>query len=221
MDHHDKQRPDDEFEPERADQGSELVPDDPAYTASREESERVRSGEPPAPRVGGTDTGTAASIGGAVGAAAVGAGIGTIVAGPIGTIVGVIAGALGGWWAGQGLKAASEAVPAEEDQHYRRLYESLPNRPADRSYESVRHAYLLGHVARRNPEYRGKNFDEIEPELERAWTKDLWSRYGDWAGLRGYVRAAFEEPDRIASPSPEVREDRIRELQDRLPESER
>jgi hypothetical protein len=171
---------------------SRLVPNDPAYTASREEADRVRAGGAPAPREGGLEPGTAATIGTTAGGAAMGAGMGTILGGPIGAIIGAIAGAIGGWWAGRGVTIAAREITPELEEHYRAKYEASPNRLADRSYESVRHAYLLGHLARRNPDYAGKSFAEIEPELQRAWTQDLWSRYGDWAGLRGYVRAAYE-----------------------------
>lgn len=169
-----------------------LVPNDPAHTASRAAAEQMRRGEPPAPRVGGASDATAAAIGGAAGAAVAGAAAGTFIFGPVGTIVGALAGALGGWWAGEGVAKAAERIESREEARYREHYERLPGRPADRAYDNARHAYLLGHLARRNPEYTGKSFDAIEPELRRGWTQDLDSRYGDWAGMRGYVRAAYE-----------------------------
>jgi hypothetical protein len=172
---------------------TKLVSNDPAHTASREEAERVRRGEPPAEQVGGVSDSTAASIGGAAGGAAVGAAAGTFVFGPLGTIIGALAGVLGGWWAGKGVADASRAITPELGNGYQTHYESSSEHLADRSYDSVRHAYLLGYLARRNPDYAGRRFDEIEPELQRGWTQDLWARYGDWAGLRGYVRAAYDD----------------------------
>lgn len=182
----------------RDEHDTRLVPNDPAHTASREESERVRRGEPPSAQVGGTSDSTAASIGAAAGGAAVGAAAGTFVFGPLGTIIGALAGILGGWWAGQGVADASRAITPELEHEYQAHYEASPDHLADRSYESVRHAYLLGYLARRNPEYAGRSFEAVEPDLERAWTQDLWSRYGDWAGLRGYVRAAYEDGEETA-----------------------
>jgi hypothetical protein len=172
---------------------TKLVSNDPAHTASREEAERVRHGGRPAPQVGGASDSTAAAIGAAAGGAAVGAAAGTFVFGPLGTIIGALAGALGGWWGGKGVADASLAITPELEHEYQTHYESSPGKLADRSYDSVRHAYLLGYLARRNPEYSGRSFEAIEPELQRGWTEDLWSRYGEWAGLRGYVRAAYED----------------------------
>lgn len=208
MHHHDEH--DDERE-------SRLGPNDPAHTTSREAAEQVRSGEPPPPTEGGTRPGVAVSIGAAAGAAAAGAAVGTILLGPVGTVIGIVGGALGGWWVGQGVKRASDEITPELEDRYRRHFESSATAPADRSYESVRHAYILGHLARRNPEYQGKSFADVEPELSRAWTQDLWDRYGNWAGLRGYVRAAYEREDPLASDSEAVRRDRIDELRDPAP----
>jgi hypothetical protein len=179
---------------------TKLVPNDPAHTASREEAERVRHGGAPAEQVGGTSDSTAASIGAAAGGAAVGAAAGTFVFGPLGTLIGALAGVLGGWWAGKGVADASRAITPELEHEYQAHYESSPDHLADRSYDSVRHAYLLGYLARRNPDYSGRSFDEIEPELQRGWTEDLWARYGDWAGLRGYVRAAYDDDEMTTRP---------------------
>src|SRR3712207_8300170 len=41
------------------------------------------------------------------------------------------------------------------------------------------------------PIYGGRGFDEIETELERGWTDDVRSRYGEWDAVRGYVEAGF------------------------------
>jgi hypothetical protein len=178
---------------QRDERETRLVPNDPAYTASREESERVREGGAPATQVGGESDSMAASIGGAAGGAAVGATFGTLVLGPLGTMIGALAGVMGGWWAGEGVAEASRAITPELENGFREHYKSSPEHLAELSYERVRHAYLLGYLARRNPEYAGRSFESVEPELERAWTRDLWGHYGEWAGLRGYVRAAYED----------------------------
>jgi hypothetical protein len=139
-------------------------------------------------------TGPAGAVGG-VGGALAGAGLGTIVGGPVGAIIGAIAGAVGGWWAGQAATEASAITPDEENR-YRTLYEASPNRLADRSYEDVRPFYHLGHVASRHPEYRGRAFDEIEEELQKGWTDDLRTRYGEWSSVRPFAREAFTQRNR-------------------------
>ena len=55
----------------------------------------------------------------------------------------------------------------------------------------MRPAYQLGHLARRNPQYAGKPFEDVEPELRRGWSDELRARYGEWSELRGYVGDAY------------------------------
>src|SRR4051812_358013 len=90
-------------------------------------------------------------VGGAA-AGAAGAAIGAM-AGPIGLLVGGIAGVVGGWWAGKAAAEATHKYSDVDDNFYRDTYEGSPSRLADRSYEQVRPAYQLGHVAGMNPDY--------------------------------------------------------------------
>jgi hypothetical protein len=189
--------------------GRELRYNDTAETASREAAERARRGEEVVvPDVGESGAGAAA---GTVGGALAGGTAGFLVLGPIGAAIAGIAGALGGWWAGEAATTAASSFTEEEDRAYRTRYESLPDRPADRRYEDVRPAYQLGHVAAHNPSYRGRRFEEIEPELTRIWSEDMRRRYGDWAGMRGYVRDAYLYRAPMTTEA---------ELQDRAPASE-
>lgn len=147
----------------------------------------IRPREAPSnePRVG-----PAGAVGGAGGALA-GAGLGTIIGGPIGAIVGAIAGAVGGWWAGQAAADPTTTIAAEDESRYRALYEESPNRLADRTYDDVRPFYQLGHLARSNPDYRDRPFEEIEADLQKGWTPDLRARYGEWGYARPFAREAF------------------------------
>jgi hypothetical protein len=130
------------------------------------------------------------SVGGVTGTVA-GAAIGAL-AGPIGAVVGGIAGAIGGWWAGRTLSEAVSSFSEEDDEFYRSSYESADYRLADRSYEDVRPAYQLGHLARHNPDYAGRAFEEIEPDLERGWSSaDLRSRSGEWTHVRKLAHDAY------------------------------
>jgi hypothetical protein len=117
-----------------------------------------------------------------------GAAIGSI-AGPVGTLVGGLAGVIGGWWAGRSIAEAAKDYGDVDDRHYRTHYESA--RAGDRSYDDVRPAYQLGHLASRNPDYRGRSFDAVEPDLQRGWTDDISKRHGDWSSVRGYAREAY------------------------------
>jgi hypothetical protein len=117
-----------------------------------------------------------------------GAGIGA-AAGPIGALLGGIAGALGGWWAGRAVAEAAETLTEDDESQYRRHFDSLPDRPADRSYEDVRGAYYLGQIASHNPNFLAREFAEVEPELEKGWAAA--QAYGSWTAARPYVREAY------------------------------
>jgi hypothetical protein len=120
-----------------------------------------------------------------------GAALGSL-GGPIGTIIGGIAGAVSGWWAGKAISEAASHVTHDDEAYYRTHYEALPDRPADRSYDDVRPAYQIGHLAGRNPEYHGRSFEEVESDLQRGWSGDVSARHGDWQQVRHYARNAYE-----------------------------
>ncbi len=128
----------------------------------------------------------AEGVGGAAGAAA-GAAIGSL-AGPVGAAIGAIAGAVGGWWSGKAAADAASNIDATDDDFYRQRFSST----GGRDYERARPAYQLGHVAGFNPEYQGRTFDEIEPDLRRGWTSDVAASSDDWENVRDYARDAFE-----------------------------
>jgi hypothetical protein len=109
--------------------------------------------------------------------------------GPVGTVIGGIVGAMAGWWTGRAVAEAATAVTTEDDGYYRKHYESSPTRLADRSYDDVKPAYYLGHVASRNPDYRNRSFNEIETDLRAGWTKD--PRYGSWDAVRNYASEGY------------------------------
>jgi hypothetical protein len=111
--------------------------------------------------------------------------------GPIGAVIDGIAGAIGGWWGRRSAAEAAEEFGPEEDDFYRKRYESSPHHLADRTYATVRPAYQIGHLARNNPDYRGLDFDSIEHELRAGWSEQMSSRYGDWEQVREYARDAY------------------------------
>jgi hypothetical protein len=127
---------------------------------------------------------------GGVSGVVTGAAIGSAV-GPIGTIIGGIAGAVGGWWAGRAVADAAHKFTHEDDSFYRDRFENRPDRLADRSYDDVRPAYQLGHIASMNPDYNGRTFDDVEPDLQRGWGNDLRARHGDWSTVRPYAQEAY------------------------------
>ena len=138
------------------------------------------------PTVGDQVGEAAGGISGVLAGAAIGS-----LGGPIGTVIGGIAGAIGGWWTGRAISEAASNFTHADDEHYRSSYQRAENRIADRAYEDVRPAYQLGHLASRNPDYQGREFDEIEADLQRGWTDDVSRQSGDWQQVRGYARDAY------------------------------
>ena len=142
--------------------------------------------------VRGDDPTTADYVGEAAGGISgglAGAAIGSI-GGPVGTLIGGLAGVIGGWWAGRSIAEAAKDYGDLDDRHYRTHYETS-SRLADRTFDDVRPAYQLGHIASRNPDYRGRDFDAVESDLRRGWSDDIGSRYGDWSAVRSYAREGY------------------------------
>lgn len=125
---------------------------------------------------------------GGIGGTLAGAAIGS-VAGPVGTIIGGIAGAVGGWWAGEKAGRAAEDL-GKHDETYRTHYRD--NGDSALQYDDARVGYGLGHVAGRNPDYKGRPFDEVETDLRNGWNSD--SR--DYDSMRPYIRYGYENTSR-------------------------
>ncbi len=131
------------------------------------------------------------TVGGAVGGlggAAIGAGVGSAL-GPVGTVIGAIAGAVGGWWTGERVTEIATQEYHEHEDYFRRHHKTAAR--GGRPYESARPAYQLGYVAGRNPDYRGRTFDEVESDLRRGWDRDLDTNVGEWSTVRPLVSEAF------------------------------
>ena len=102
-----------------------------------------------------------------------------------------IAKSVGGWWAERDAAASVRQVTFEDDVVYRAHYDFSPTRLADRSYEVVRPAYLVGHIAGANPAYAGVPFENIERDLRSGWSDDIRTKHGDWDAVRQYAKEAF------------------------------
>jgi uncharacterized protein (TIGR02271 family) len=126
-------------------------------------------------------------VGGVAGAAA-GAAVGSL-AGPIGTAIGALAGAAGGWWSGRAAVDAASSIDRTDDDYYRQRFTETSR---GGEYDTARPAFQLGHAAGLNPEYQGRSFDEVEPQLRGGWSDDVASSNGNWDDVRGYARDAFE-----------------------------
>ena len=146
----------------------------------------------------------AAAAGGAAGGAAgavAGAAAGTLTLGPIGTIIGALVGMVGGGWAG--LAAAELPGPSAEDEaSFREHHGSSGAHLSGVTYDRAQPAYHLGYAAAHNPDYRGRTFDDVEPDLRRGWGDDVRAQHGEWTTARDYVRVAYERRMRREGAQP-------------------
>ena len=102
-----------------------------------------------------------------------------------------IAQSVGGWWAERDVAASVRQVTFEDDVVYRAHYDFSPTRLADRSYEVVRPAYLIGHIAGTNPSYSEMPFESVERDLRTGWTDDIRTKHGEWDAVCQYAKEAF------------------------------
>ena len=85
-----------------------------------------------------------------------------------------------------------------EDAYWRESYRSRPYFKADRDYEFYRPAYQYGSEA--TSHYRGRDWNDVEPELERGWDKARGASKSTWQEVKDAVRDAWDRvtggPDR-------------------------
>ena len=61
------------------------------------------------------------------------------------------------------------------------------------TYERALPGYTLGYVAAGNPGYRGRRFEEIEPDLRHGFTEEPGT---DYDTLRDFTRYGYERGTR-------------------------
>jgi hypothetical protein len=128
---------------------------------------------------------------GAAGGAAVGAAVGS-VGGPVGTAVGAAVGGIAGGLAGKGV---AEAInPTVEDEYWRGNYSSRPYVRGGEGYETYAPAYRYGWES--YAAYRGRPFDEVEPDLRAEWERSGRSRELTWDRAKEATRDAWHRVER-------------------------
>lgn len=138
---------------------------------------------------------------GGIGGVLAGAAIGS-VAGPVGTIIGGLAAATGGWWAGRAVTEAASKLTDADDEYYRGDYDRSTNKLADRSYDDVRPAYHLGHIAAQNPDYANRQFSDVQSDLQRGWTAEHAKKHGEWNIVAPFANAGFTRANSSFSAAP-------------------
>ena len=136
----------------------------------------------------GTGIGAAAGgVAGVAGAAAVGAAAGT-AAGPVGALVGAAVGAVVGGLAGKGV--AELIDPTAEEAYWRESYSSRPYVTKGATFDDYGPAYRYGVDA--YGQYRGRSFEDVEPELMRDWDRARGRSTLRWNDARNAASDAWQ-----------------------------
>lgn len=116
------------------------------------------------------------------------------VAAPIAPLLDDLAAERGGWWTGRTVTDALTRYTDDDETYYRAHFAHYVDEGEGDRFESMRPAYMLGHLAGFNPEYIGHAWGDIEHGLAAAWARR--SR-ADWAAVSPVVHAAF---NRVSMP---------------------
>jgi uncharacterized protein (TIGR02271 family) len=92
------------------------------------------------------------------------------------------------WW--DDFKRALSGEDATWNEHEGRFRERHASTGAG-DFDRGRTAYQYGFSAGRDDQYRGRPFEDIEPELRGRWDDELSTRSGTWDSVRGHVADAY------------------------------
>lgn len=176
-------------------------PNDPRRTDAKVDMNRDPITGAPGSHPAGTGAGAAvgAAVGGVVGA----------VGGPVGIAAGAAIGGVAGGLVG---KYTAEAVnPTGELEYWRGEYANRPYAASGRTFADYEPAYL--HAASAYPTYYSRTWEEVEPELERDWTKKRGTSTLEWKDAREASKDAW---NRIADRSKQTTSDVDHEAAERV-----
>ena len=152
-----------------------------AYEGHRGDANRDPiSGAPGAHPVG-------TGLGAAAGGMATGAAVGT-VAGPVGTAVGAAVGAIAGGLAGKAI--AEKIDPTVEEAYWAGQYENEHYYDKRYTFQDYQPGYRTGWEGRAR--YSGRNFDEVERDLQADYERNRGKSRLDWENNRHAVRAGWD-----------------------------
>lgn len=77
----------------------------------------------------------------------------------------------------------------DHEDHYREHHRATDS---ELDYETAQVGYGVGHLAGRNPDYQGRSFEEVEPEIRRGWD----GSDHDYERMRAHVREGYEHTSR-------------------------
>lgn len=144
------------------------------------------TGEPGSHPVG---TGAGALAAGAAGAA-IGAAIGGPIGAPVGAAIGGIVGAVGGGYAGKGV--AESINPTEESAFWESNYRNASYHESDYDYTDYSPAYRTGYEGFGRYGASGRDYSEVESDLERDYTQNRGASRLGWDKAKSATRDAWD-----------------------------
>ncbi len=127
---------------------------------------------------------------GAAATAAAGAAIGAAVGGPVGAVVGGIIGTVGGGYAGKGI--AESVNPTEENAYWENNYRSKSYYESDYEYGDYAPAYRTGYEGFGRHAASGKDYSDVEYDLERDYTQNRGNSRLAWDKAKVATRDAWD-----------------------------
>ncbi len=108
------------------------------------------------------------------------------------SMVRTAANTIGGWWARSTPDDAVRSFGPDQDNACRNHFEQRRREGKSKSdYDAVRPLYQFGHMAGSNPDYQGRSFEEVENDLQRTWTPEYTTAFGEWTNVRDYVNTGY------------------------------
>lgn len=129
------------------------------------------------------------SVGGSLGRAAGRAN--DMAADAVGSLFASALQAMGDWWSSGEAREAVRSFGDADEAACRTHYQSRATAGED-DFSRARPHYQFGYMAGRNPAYRGKQFDEVEEELQRTWEASARDDLGAWPDVRDRASFAFQ-----------------------------
>ncbi len=134
-------------------------------------------------------TGTGALTAGAAGAA-IGAAIGGPIGAPLGAVIGGVVGAMGGGYAGKGI--AESINPTEENAFWESNYQGASYHEKDYDYTDYAPAYRTGYEGFSRHAASGRDYKDVEGDLERDYTQNRGSSRLEWDKAKSATRDAWD-----------------------------
>ena len=134
-------------------------------------------------------TGAGALTAGAAGAA-IGAAIGGPIGAPVGAAIGGLVGAVGGGYAGKGI--AESINPTDENAFWEKNYRSASYHEGDYDYSDYSPAYRTGYEGFGQHAASGKDYTDVEGDLERDYTRNRGSSRLEWDKAKVATRDAWD-----------------------------